>query len=94
MTHVDGTDAREVTVEHRAPTLAELCAALELHDATQRFTGTLQYMRVEEPGDPPTWRTMGPHHGACSPVIILEGIRFLLGDSRVLRIRVVKLPMP
>jgi hypothetical protein len=64
--------------------------ALALPSIASRFHGVLQYMRADEPGTPPTWRTMGPNHGECSLIHLLEAVRFLLGDLRVTQLRIIK----
>ncbi len=71
-------------------TLRDLVAGLRLESETTRFEGSLRYVTEGEPGEPETWRILGPYTGQCSPIIVVENVRFLLGDPRIVRVRVLK----
>jgi len=84
-------DALAIVIEGTAPTWYEFREALRMPESLMFFTGCIEAMYEIEPGDPPTWRPIGSIHGAYGAASALANVRFLLGDPRIQRVRVVKL---
>jgi hypothetical protein len=80
-----------IVIEGTAPTWHEFREALRMPESLMFFMGSIEAMYEIEPGDPPTWRPIGSLHGAYGAASALADVRFLLGDPRVQRVRVVKL---